>query len=236
MEVSTLDGKYRQVLISKGLEQPRAVAVDPLHGTLYWTDWGSHVHIGKAGMDGSKPTVIVDSILGWPNALTIAYETQELFWADAKEDYIAVADLNGKNVRIIASRGLNPQLKLHHVFAIAVWEDYIYWTDWETKSVERCHKYKGDNCSTLATVVHRPMDLRVYHPLRQPSGHNPCLTANCSAMCLLKPEPPFYTCSCPENYILNEDGRTCKYVKCLNVFYIFSIDFKIGIHCFFVIF
>ena len=47
---------------------------------------------------------------------------------------------------------------------------YLYWTDWETKSVERCHKYNGTDCSTLTTTVHRPMDIHVYHPLRQVPG------------------------------------------------------------------
>jgi len=28
------------------------------------------------------------SFKGWPNALAISYETNEVFWADAREDYI----------------------------------------------------------------------------------------------------------------------------------------------------
>lgn len=177
---------------------------------MYWTDWGANVHIGKAGMDGSHPTAIVNTSLGWPNALTIAYDTQELFWADAREDYIAVSDLNGKNIRIIASHGLNPDIRLHHVFAITVWEDFVYWTDWETKSVERCHKYHANNCSSLYTTIHRPMDIRVFHPFRQPESRNYCENAKCLGLCLLKPEAPYYTCACPENYILNSDGVSCR--------------------------
>ncbi len=45
-------------------------------------------------------------LVGWPNALTISHETNELFWADAKEDYIAVADFNGENRKVIHSRGM----------------------------------------------------------------------------------------------------------------------------------
>jgi integrin beta 2 len=56
-------------------------------------------------MDGSVPRVIVNTNLGWPNALTIDFATDELFWADAREDYIAVSDLNGTNIRIIMNRG-----------------------------------------------------------------------------------------------------------------------------------
>lgn len=64
----------------------------------------------------------------------------------------------------------DPKVMLHHIFAITVLEDYLYWTDWETKAVSRCRKYNGTDCSTLTTTVHRPMDIHVYHPLRQVKG------------------------------------------------------------------
>lgn len=72
---------------------------------MYWTDWGDRPYIGKAGMDGSGQRILVNESLGWPNALTISYETSELFWADAREDYIAVSDLEGMNRKIVLSRG-----------------------------------------------------------------------------------------------------------------------------------
>lgn len=62
---------------------------------MYWTDWGETPYIGKASMNGSNVRIIVKEGLAWPNALTISYETKELFYADAKEDYIAVTDLEG---------------------------------------------------------------------------------------------------------------------------------------------
>ncbi|KAK9892226.1 hypothetical protein WA026_019028 [Henosepilachna vigintioctopunctata] len=225
VEVSTLEGKYRRVLLSSGLEEPRAIALDPIEKILFWSDWGSQVHIGKSSMDGSNARIIVNSSLGWPNALTISSETQEFFWADAREDYIAVADYEGKNIRIVASRDRTPTLNLHHVFAIDVWEDFVYWTDWETKTVERCHKYRGDNCSSLLSMVHRPMDIRVVHPFRQPEVHNPCKDANCSALCLLKPQAPYYTCACPENYLLGEDGKSCN-ANCTNTHFECKTTYK----------
>lgn len=71
---------------------------------MYWTDWGSRPYIAKAGMDGSDVRIIVNETLGWPNAITISYETQEIFWGDAKLDYISVADLDGKNRQIVLDR------------------------------------------------------------------------------------------------------------------------------------
>lgn len=72
---------------------------------MFWTDWGDRPYIGKVGMDGSDKQVIVNDSLGWPNALAISYVTRELFWADAREDYIAVTNLNGTMRRVILSKG-----------------------------------------------------------------------------------------------------------------------------------
>ncbi|XP_023030772.1 low-density lipoprotein receptor-related protein 1 [Drosophila willistoni] len=226
IEVSQLDGKYRKVLINENLREPRGIALDPYQRNIFWSDWGDSPHIGKAGMDGSNPRMIIRDNLGWPNALTISFETQQLFWGDAREDTISVSDLDGNHTRLLLARSINPHINLHHIFAIAVWEDRIYWSDWETKSIEYCNKYNGQNCSTLITTIHRPMDLRVYHPYRQqqPLSGNPCLTANCSTLCLLSPEAPYYKCACPNNFILADDGRTCRanctaaHFECVNTY------------------
>lgn len=67
VEVSTLDGKFRRVLIGENfrdLQEPRAVVLDPFNRYLYWTDWGDRPHIGKAGMDGSNPKILIKDDLG----------------------------------------------------------------------------------------------------------------------------------------------------------------------------
>lgn len=214
IEVSNLDGKYRKILINEGLQEPRALALDPLEGYLYWSDWGDKPHIGRSYLDGSNPTILISENLGWPNAITIAFDTKELFFGDAREDYIAYSNLDGTNIRRVLSRGQNPSINLHHIFALTVFEDYVYWTDWETKSIERCNKYDGGNQETILTAIHRPMDLAIYHPMRQPSPVlNPCENnGGCHGLCLLRPgsEGLEKSCSCPENFILSEDKISCK--------------------------
>lgn len=60
-----------------------------------------------------------------------------------------------------------------HIFALTLFEDYVYWTDWETKSINRAHKTTGANKTPLISTLHRPMDLHVFHALRQPDGERP---------------------------------------------------------------
>ncbi|XP_046973357.1 prolow-density lipoprotein receptor-related protein 1 [Vanessa cardui] len=233
LEVARLDGRHRRVLLRDGLHEPRALALLPAAGWLYWSDWGAQAHIGRAGMDGSRRSVLVAG-LGWPNALTLSLATDELFFADARDDYIAVADLDGSHVRILFSRDRMPWLRLHHVFALAVWAGRVYWTDWETRALESCRRvpdpaYNASEvvplgsggayrCRTEAHTVHKPMDLRVLHPARQPPV--PRLTAlceelNCTGLCLLTPEEQpgagaGARCACPEHFALSADGRTCR--------------------------
>lgn len=199
---------------------------------LYWTDWGDHSLIGKIGMDGTNRSVIVDTKITWPNGLTLDYINSRIYWADAREDYIEFASLDGSNrhtgegaaafpappgrgggraldgsweqepgllgtvpssggspVPLTGGRGLgcgrvaqgSPLLSrplppavlsqdIPHIFALTLFEDFIYWTDWETKSINRAHKTTGANKTLLISTLHRPMDIHIYHPYRQPDG------------------------------------------------------------------
>ena len=55
-------------------------------------------------MDGSNAGPLISDRLGWPNALVIDHEGGRLFWADAREDYIGVANLDGSNMHVLLSR------------------------------------------------------------------------------------------------------------------------------------
>uniref|UniRef100_A0A3P9KCX4 EGF-like domain-containing protein n=1 Tax=Oryzias latipes TaxID=8090 RepID=A0A3P9KCX4_ORYLA len=97
IEVSKLNGAFRTVLVNSGLKEPRAVAVDVRYGYLYWSDWGDNPHIGRIGMDGTNRSVIVKDKITWPNGLTLDFINDRIYWADAREDYIEFASLDGSS-------------------------------------------------------------------------------------------------------------------------------------------
>uniref|UniRef100_A0A8C1T6V9 Low density lipoprotein receptor-related protein 1Ab n=1 Tax=Cyprinus carpio TaxID=7962 RepID=A0A8C1T6V9_CYPCA len=205
IEVSKLNGAYRSVLVNSGLREPRAVALDVRNGYLYWSDWGDVPHIGRIGMDGTDRHIIIQDKITWPNGLTLDFINDRIYWADAREDYIAFSSLDGSNRHIVLNQDIP------HIFAMTLFEEYIYWTDWETKSINRAHKTLGTNKTMLISTLHRPMDIHIYHPSRQPevSGH-PCQEDNggCSNLCLLSPGGG-YKCACPTNFYLAADGKQC---------------------------
>ncbi|XP_067287513.1 low-density lipoprotein receptor-related protein 1 isoform X2 [Pseudorasbora parva] len=205
IEVSKLDGAYRTVLVNTGLREPRAVAVDVRNGYLYWSDWGDNPHIGRIGMDGTNRSVIIQDKITWPNGLTLDFINDRIYWADAREDYIEFASLDGSSRHTVLSQDIP------HIFAMTIFEEYIYWTDWETKSINRAHKTQGTNKTKMIDTLHRPMDIHIYHPYRQPEVTNhPCQTDNggCSNLCLLSPGGG-YKCACPNNFYLAADGKQC---------------------------
>ncbi|XP_023673593.2 low-density lipoprotein receptor-related protein 6-like isoform X1 [Paramormyrops kingsleyae] len=207
IEVANLDGSLRKVLFWQELDQPRAIAVDPARGFMYWTDWGEIPKIERAGMDGTSRSVIVDKNIYWPNGLTLDYDQKKLYWADAKFNFIHRSDLDG-SLREVVVKGSLP-----HPFALTLYRDTLFWTDWNTHSIHSCNKYTGEDQREVHTNIFSPMDLHAYSQERQPHAvSGPCMVENggCSHLCLLSPVKPFYQCACPTGVQLLEDQRTCR--------------------------
>ncbi|XP_076114053.1 low-density lipoprotein receptor-related protein 4-like [Mytilus galloprovincialis] len=214
IEVTDLDGVYRKVLIWENLEKPRALVAHPGNRSIFWTDWGGTPKIESSCMDGSYRNVIANTSLFWPNGLTIDYTTDKLYWADAKHHVIECADLDGSNRRTVLNKGLP------HPFALTLFEDELYWTDWNTKSINKANKFTGNDVETVHNRLHYPMDIHTFHPQRQPTMKNVCGKNNggCSHFCL--PNWHGYSCACLTGQHLKKDNRTC--VESMNRFVVFS--------------
>uniref|UniRef100_A0AAY4BNR6 EGF-like domain-containing protein n=1 Tax=Denticeps clupeoides TaxID=299321 RepID=A0AAY4BNR6_9TELE len=205
IEVANLDGTSRKVLFWQDLDQPRAIAFS-LSRHMYWTDWGEEPRIERAGMDGSSRKIIVEVDIYWPNGLTIDLEEQKLYWADAKLSFIHRANLDG------SSREKVVEGTLTHPFALTLSDETLFWTDWQTRSIHACNKHTGDKRREILNGIYSPMDIQVLDKQRQPNIQTPCSEGNggCSHLCLLSPQPPYYSCACPTGVKLKEDGKTCR--------------------------
>ena len=94
IELVRVDGKRkkRKVILAyngkpEGVARPVAIALDPQNGALYWLDQGGvnvPAKIGKAMMDGSNPTVLVNDSLGRPEFLTIDPDTDMLYFSSSQ--------------------------------------------------------------------------------------------------------------------------------------------------------
>ncbi|XP_035230565.1 low-density lipoprotein receptor-related protein 8-like [Stegodyphus dumicola] len=211
LSVANLDGKMRKVLFGTHLDEPRAIVVSPLEGWMFWADWGEPSKIERAGMDGTHRSTIISKDIRWPNGLTVDLTSQKLFWADAKFHVLCSANYDGSNQRVI----LSSVRDVKHPFSLDVFEDWLYWTDWESESIYKAEKFSGQNVQSVVNGVSSPMGLRVYHSYKQPKGPNHCMPNNggCSHLCLPSPKvtegSAKFTCACPDGLVMADDMLHC---------------------------
>ncbi|XP_060535234.1 low-density lipoprotein receptor-related protein 2 [Cylas formicarius] len=213
LDVAELDGTSRKTL-KTSIADPRAIVAHPGTGYLYFTSWHLQAYVGKLGMDGSNFTRILtwNDDIAWPNALALDFFTDRLYFADAHLDYVAFTDLEGRHRHVVLSGNAVP-----HVFALTLFDDRVYWTDWNLKAVSAANKFDGSELRVLRNTTHKPYDIHVVHPLRQPPYPNPCGDDNggCSHLCLLAPPlgdeegRTTYRCACPNQFYLANDRKTC---------------------------
>lgn len=135
---------------------------------MFWTDWGDSPRIEKCGMNGDPKTreVLISRNILWPNALTIDYTVDRIWWADAKLHTIESSDLDGRKRQLILFEDVT------HPFALTLFQNYMYWTDWEHRggSINKANKFNGQERSVIQENLYSPMDIHVYHQQRQPAG------------------------------------------------------------------
>lgn len=104
-------------------------------------------------MDGSNRKSIITESVFWPNGLTLDYAMNRIYWADAKHHVIECATFDGTDRKKVITKGLP------HPFAITLFEDAIYWTDWHTKSISTANKDTGMGYKVVHAGLHFPMDI-----------------------------------------------------------------------------
>uniref|UniRef100_A0A8C2EPV9 Low density lipoprotein receptor-related protein 1Aa n=1 Tax=Cyprinus carpio TaxID=7962 RepID=A0A8C2EPV9_CYPCA len=211
IEVAKLDGTMRTTLLAGDVEHPRAIALDPREGILFWTDWDASMpRIEAASMSGhGRRTIHKETGSGgWPNGLTVDYLERRILWIDARSDAIYSAKYDGSGL-IEVLRGHE---YLSHPFAVTMFGGEVYWTDWRTNTLAKANKWTGNNVTVVQRTNTQPFDLQVYHPSRQPQAPNPCAANGglgpCSHLCLINYNQTF-SCACPHLMRLSEDNHTC---------------------------
>lgn len=129
---------------------------------MYWTVGGAKPKIERAHMDGSNRTDIITN-LKRPNDLTIDFKKRLLYFVDTENNIIECANLDGTNRSAIVQMPRNSAKP----YALTLFEDYIYWSDWELNSIERANKTTGLNRTRIQDRVEFIMDVLVFHSSRQ---------------------------------------------------------------------
>ncbi|XP_073701189.1 low-density lipoprotein receptor-related protein 1B [Garra rufa] len=206
-------------VIDLDLLNPKAIALDPLMGMLFFTDYGNQAKLERCNMDGTNRTRLVDYKVERPTAVALDLVKKLVYWADAYLDYIEMVDYNGKNRHTIIQG-----YQVAHLHGLAVFEDYLYATRSEPSSgavvdILRINRFNVTDPEML-TSIGNAKTIRVYHKLSQPKvkGHA-CEVdpygkpGGCSHICLLSGSYKSRSCRCRTGFSLGSDGLSCKKPK-----------------------
>lgn len=194
----------RNVLSLHSKDKPRGISVEPCLGMIYWTNWNEQSpSIQRAYLTGYGVERIIRTEIKMPNALTLDLEQQQLYWADARLDKIERANYDGTNRVVLAHT--TPK----HAFAMAVYGDLLFWTDWVLHAVVRANKYTGTDVLFLREHVARPMGIIAVQNSTINCDANQCKILNglCEDVCILN-KNGLASCHCTQG-VLAPDGRRC---------------------------
>ncbi|XP_072033366.1 low-density lipoprotein receptor-related protein 2-like [Amphiura filiformis] len=219
IEVCKLDGSMRGTLIGRGLSSPKALALDPTEGYLFFSDWGNTrdednpVRIERAYMDGSNRLDLVTEKLYWPSGISVDIPSKRIYWVDSKLDRLETITYDGQFRQTILYGGSN----IPSPHSLAVFESNVYFTDWTKLAVLRTNRFDltPDLTEMDSSTNIKPNGIRVVHSSLQPTVSNPCGSDNggCTHLCIVSHRTDNsglgYQCMCPFGYQLQYDGINC---------------------------
>lgn len=201
--VCDLQGSLCSAVVSGELEKPHGLAIFLKEALLFWSDCGSHPHIGSAGMDGSNRQNIITTDIASPTGLAVDETMQRIFWVDTKLNRIESSNFDGSDRKIVP-------VEVTHPYALDIFGDLIFWSDLVEHKILSADKLTGDDHKVILEEDSlNATGLHVHHRPRQARLSNPCMEAICSHLCLLSSSTKGYKCACPIGMTLNKDENIC---------------------------
>ena len=201
-----------QKVITRGISNPRGVAVYPTKGLLAYSNWDDNPerkpHIGLAGLDGDDVEILVETNLRWPNGLAFDMPSNRLFWGEAYYDLLESIRLDGTG-RVSVKPNTN--LMALHPFSVAVFENTIFWSDQSMREIQSCDKFTGEDHKAVVKAANlKVMGVHIIHELLEPMKQSPCAFKKCSHLCFLKRGGKEAVCDCPTGYEMTANGHECQ--------------------------
>ena len=218
IEVCTVDGQHRKVIISGDLVRPSSLEISPADGFIFWIDTDiSAAKLERANLDGSNRTVLTTDIkMNSVSDISIDIEGK---WIYLCYNFISNGESFGR-VSFDGQKNDTFRLKSSQVVkspaSLSYYNNKIWWldVDYEGGSISSFEigvssdniKVEKNNLGGRTSL----WDLKIYSPdLQSNTGlDNPCSdTTLCSHLCLYNGKEAKCHCAFKK---LGDDGRSCE--------------------------
>ncbi|WAR22304.1 LRP4-like protein [Mya arenaria] len=188
-------------------KNPRAIALDPELGIMFWTDFGTTPAVlMRANMDGSDMVPVYDKMV-WPNGIAINTKVKTVFVTDGHEssNRIYACTFNGLCSVFHEDPGA-------HLMDIKLLDDYLFYSAWNKAYITRIDIHTKEVVKFAENAELGRLDaIAVFNSSLSEPVSSSCSPnngrADCSTLCL--PNDSGYTCACADGVSLLPDGKTC---------------------------
>jgi low-density lipoprotein receptor-related protein 1 (alpha-2-macroglobulin receptor) len=181
------DMKKCTVILETDLEKPRAMALDPTKGFMFFTKWGiSPPTVDRALLDGTNRTPIVSAKIVYPQGVAIDLALQQVYWVDKYMDNIDRVDYYGNN-RWTVKKSSPFMISMKSLHSINIFENLIYFSSWRNESIMSMNKFTFE-VKIIASNMQHIDAISVFHRQKQPEVAHPCREKNggCVIICAFR--------------------------------------------------
>lgn len=162
--------------------RPKAIALDPTDGKLYWVDeggFGVPPKIGRVNMDGTNAMVLTEEVDN-PESITIDIERKMLYFSTTHPPSIKAIRVDGTGLTTILSESND----ISRPKSLAILDMRLYFIDPLYEKITRVDLPGGDNPKTILENEPDLKSLTVFK--KRPMSMHPCQTNNggCAEICI----------------------------------------------------
>ncbi|KAA0194886.1 hypothetical protein FBUS_02321 [Fasciolopsis buskii] len=193
--------------------QPLGIVVDPRFAKIYWITRGRQSMIESMDMDGQNRKSLITDQLHSPYSLALDYVRNEIYWVDGTRGSVDAYQLSRQTRRTVI------QSTDYYPVWVAVFEDWVYWSDQKQNALFRANKLNGADVELMFHVAN-PFSFRLQHDLLRPVWINRCARHSCTHLCLpvpLRSYPNYsepFRCTCPDGWETDpRDSTHCRQIN-----------------------
>ena len=154
LSIFDIDFGYFKTLFVDHINQPRALALCPQSGFIFYTVTDRSASIVRIGMDGRGYLNIIKDNIVSPKGIAVDFFTRRLYWTDSHLHRIEMASFDGSHRKVLIER-------LNFPYSITIFGDDMFWSDLQLSTINKAHKVSGSSKMVLKKDVNAVYSLKV---------------------------------------------------------------------------